>query len=91
MISKLGFEIPRFLPINFVQSWFNLLKVLSMRDFTLGGQLIVFVDKVIFFVMIKIGIHILKPNLGEGIPGQKTPRTLLVQFYLGFYPKTIMR
>ena len=32
-----------------------------------------------------------KPNLGEGIPGQKTPRTLLAQFYLGFYPKTIMR
>ena len=25
------------------------------------------------------------------IPGQKTPRTLLAQFYLGFYPKTIMR
>ena len=43
-----------------------------------------------------------KPNLGEGIPGQKTPRTLLAQFYLGFYlyacvpyaqavPKTTMR
>jgi hypothetical protein len=41
-----------------------------------------------------------KPNLGclsdmsfrrAVIPGQKTPRTLLAQFYLGFYPKTIMR
>jgi hypothetical protein len=25
------------------------------------------------------------------IPGQKTPRTLLAQFDLGFYPETIMR
>ena len=32
-----------------------------------------------------------KPNPGEGIPGQKTPRTLLAPFFLGFYPKTIMR
>jgi hypothetical protein len=25
------------------------------------------------------------------IPGQKAPRTLLAQFYLGYYPKTIVR
>ncbi|MDR4505756.1 MAG: hypothetical protein MRK01_13375 [Candidatus Scalindua sp.] len=26
-----------------------------------------------------------KPDLGEGIPGQKAPRILLAQFYIGFY------
>ena len=32
-----------------------------------------------------LGMDIRKPNLGEGIPGHKTPGTLLAQFYLGFY------